>query len=643
MTNYKLKKDETESESQITRNDLILQSIGEGVCVIDKESRISFANDSALKMLSWQMGDLVGQNYEKILFAEQTEDETNISPIEFARAEKEKIHVNKETFHRQNGTSFLAEYDCIPLSDNNLVIVFCDITERCDLEEAVTQARDAALQSAEEKANFLANMSHEIRTPLNGIIGITGFLAETKLSNQQRDYVETLNTSANLLLDIVNDILDFSKIEAGKLELEETDFDLREIIAETIKLFIPQAFNKRNRLKFEIEENVETALRGDAGRLRQILHNLLSNAVKFTEDGRVKLKILQDADDFLRFEISDTGIGIEKEKQTEIFEPFAQADVSTTRRFGGTGLGLAISKQLVQKMGGKIGVVSEAGKGATFWFTAKIARQQNPPKILPIKNGNSEIDKSHIKVLIVEDNPVNQQVALGRLHQLGITAELAENGLEAVEAVKNKDYHLILMDCRMPKMDGYEATREIRKLGENLKIIAMTASVTAEEREKCLFAGMDDYLTKPMSIEGLTAALDKHFSLKVTAESIETDFAGHPLAEIVEAKTLKNFIEIEARGEKNFAREMLNLYLKHSETQLSELKSAFANRNLNLVKNKAHALRGSSANIGLTNLFQEFNDLEQTVESDWLAAERIFNKILGEFVELKEKVSQLEK
>lgn len=650
MANYKLKRAKEEWANRIARNDLILQSIGEGVCVIDKENCISFVNDSALEMLGWKWEDLICQRYEKALFGEnieeQKEDEAIINPIQFARVEGEKIHVNTETFYRQDGTDFLVEYDCIPLRENDeivgIILNFKDITEHRDLELAVSQARDTALKSAQEKANFLANMSHEIRTPLNGIIGITGFLSQTNLSDEQKDYVETLNVSANLLLDIVNDILDFSKIEAGKFELEETDFDLREIIAETIKLFIPQAFKKRNKLEFEIEETVQTALCGDAGRLRQILHNLLSNAVKFTEEGKVKLKILKDSDDFLRFEISDTGIGIEKEKQAEIFEPFAQGDISTTRRFGGTGLGLAISKQIVQMMGGKMGVESEVGKGARFWFTAKIACQQTP-KISPKENSGFPFDKSQIKVLIVEDNPVNQQVALGGLRRLGIEADLAENGLEAVEAVKNSEYQLILMDCRMPKMDGYQATREIRQRSEKVKIIAMTASVTADERQKCLVAGMDDYLAKPISIETLAQTLDKHLSINISNESIETSFVEHPLSEIIESKILKNFIEIEGRGEKNFAREMLNLYLKHSETQLCELKSGFANRNLNLVKNKAHALRGSSANIGLTDLFQEFNNLEQTVESNWLKAEQILNKILEKFVELQEKVSQLEK
>ena len=650
MPNQKLKKDE-KWQNQIARNDLILQSIGEGVCVIDTENLISFANNSASKMLGWKQENLIGKRYEKVFFGEDFEEQNadeNINPIQFARLEGETIHVNTETFFHRNGTDFLVEYSCIPLRESGeivgVVVTFKDITEHRDLEIAVSKARDAALESAQEKANFLANMSHEIRTPLNGIIGITDFIANTNLSGEQKDYVETLKTSANLLLNIVNDILDFSKIEARKLELEETDFDLREIIAETIKLFIPQAFKKKNKLEFEIDESVKTALCGDAGRLRQILHNFLSNAIKFTEEGKVKLKVFKESDNFLRFEVSDTGIGIEEEKKAEIFQPFAQADVSTTRRFGGTGLGLAISRQLVQMMSGKIGLESEVGKGSKFWFTAQIACQQNSAKNLSEEKTILPIKKDEIRVLIVDDNPVNRDVALGKLRQLGIKADVAEDGFEAIEAVKNYDYNLILMDCRMPKMDGYEATRKIRRLGEKsekLKVVAMTASVTADERENCLAAGMDDYLAKPISIKDLENTFAKHLSLKVLLETSELKAVGHPLYEIIEAKTLKSFIEIEGRGEKNFAQEMLSLYLKHSEAQLSELKSGFANRNLDLVKNKAHALRGSSANIGLTDIFQEFNDLEQLVESNWLEAEKILNRILEKFRELQEKVSHL--
>lgn len=654
MPKSKITTDKEKWQNRIVRNEMILQSIGEGVCVVDKENRISYTNSSARKMLGWEEEDLLFRRYEPILFgtALPQENEVIISPIQFALQEGETIHVNTETFYRQDGTSFLVEYVCIPLRENDeivgVVVTFQDISERRDLESAVSQARDTAIEAAQEKANFLANMSHEIRTPLNGIIGITSLLAETNLAKEQRDYVETLQTSSNLLLDIVNDILDFSRIEAGKLELEEIDFDLQQIIAETLRLFTPQAIKKKIQLEFEIQETEELALRGDAGRLRQILNNLLGNAIKFTEKGKVSLKISQENNEFWRFEIIDTGIGIKPEKQTKIFEPFSQADISTTRQFGGTGLGLAISKQLVQMMSGEIGVESEYNQGSKFWFTAKLEKQRldiygeagfiNEPPLIYKPN--------ELRVLVVEDNLINQEVAIGRLRQLGIYGDVAGNGLAAVKILQNKEYDLVLMDCRMPEMDGFEATRQIRQINNHLKrpqIIAMTASVTIEEREKCLLAGMDDYLAKPMTIEALAQMLNKHFSLTFAPQrlDVEENFIQHPFAQILDANTLKNFLEIEARGEKHFVEEMLSLYLKHTDTQLSELKNAFDNRNPEIVKSKAHALRGSSGNIGLNDLFEEFTNLEEIVENDLIEAEKILNRILQKFLELKTKVSYL--
>ncbi len=645
------------SQSQIIRNQMILQSVAEGICVIDLENKISFANPSAVKMLGWEGQDLIGQRYE-IIFSkepifEPAEDEVYLFPIQFALIEGEMSHVNTETFYRRDGTSFLVEYICVPLRENGeivaAVVTFQDISERRDLENAVDQARKSALEATRAKANFLANMSHEIRTPLNGIIGITELLASTSLSNEQTNYVETLKTSANLLLEIVNDILDFSKIEANKLELETIGFDLRKIIADTLQLFAPEAVKKRIQLKFEIEKDVVTMLQGDAGRLRQILNNLVSNAVKFTSDGEVFIKIESKAEDVLRFEITDTGIGIEKDKLEIIFEPFMQGDVSTTRYFGGTGLGLAISKQLVNMMGGEIGVESEVGKGTTFWFTAKFSRQlsvEKEPELVKTNIFNKYQEKTP-KILVVEDNQINQEVALGRLRQLGIIADVAQNGLEALKSVKSKKYDLILMDCRMPEMDGFEATRQIRQLNgsaRNVKIIAMTASVTADEHEKCLAAGMDDYLAKPMTIEDLAETLSRHLQLEISLKRLdaEANFIQHPLTEILDAKILKNFLEIESRGEKNFAQEMLAIYLKHSETQLVELKNAFLERNRELVKNKAHSLKGSSGNIGIINLFQKFGDLEEKVEKDdWISIEKMIFTILQEFNELKAKVSHL--
>lgn len=657
MTNYKSQSKVAEDlHEQIALNELILQSIGEGVCVVDQEKKISFANAAAVKMLGWDLEELISQDYQEIFFGNsknnsQPEYLDAFSPIQFALLEGETIQVNSEIFCRKNKTNFVVEYSCVPLLKDNkivgVVVTFQDISERLDLEKAVAKARDKALEMAQEKANFLANMSHEIRTPLNGIIGISELLAETNLSIGQKDYIETLKSSANLLLNIVNDILDFSKIEAGKLQLEETDFNLSELINKTIKLFKPQSLKKQIKLDFEIQTNVKTELCGDAGRLRQVLHNLIGNAIKFTENGSVLIKVSSQKDNLLRFEISDTGIGIDPSKQSKIFEPFAQADISTTRQFGGTGLGLAISKQIVEMMDGEIGVESELNKGSTFWFTAYF----KTPSIIEATDISTKDDYdyltklSKINVLVVDDNPINQEVALGKLNKFGIKTDAVENGFKAIEIVQEKKYDLILMDCRMPKMDGFETTRQIRELEtetKNIKIIAMTASVENDERQRCFDVGMNDYLTKPLSDETLIAILEKHLLLSISSNcQNQPNVNRHPLEEIIDAKTLQGFIEIENRGEKNFVQEMINLFLGHAETQLAELKNGFAVRDINLIKNKSHLLRGSSGNIGLLDLFQEFTHLEEIVENDWFEAETTLNRILEKFNKVKIKVSYL--
>ncbi len=660
MNNGKAKKDNDFWQKEVARNEKILQSIGNGVFVIDKENLISFVNQFAVKLLGWEITDLISERYEVILFGKDKDsenipdDDSIISPIQFALIEGETTHVNAETFYCRDGSSFLVEYTCVPLLENEeiigAVITFQDITERRDLEIAVSEARDTALEIAKEKANFLANMSHEIRTPLNGIIGISEFLGETNLSVEQQDYVGTLKISSKLLLDIVNDILDFSKIEAGKLELEESDFDLREIVAETIKLFIPEAYKRKINLEFDIQEDIDNELHTDAGRLRQILNNLIGNAIKFTENGKVSLIVSKKDVGILHFEVIDTGIGIERRKQNKIFEPFSQADISTTRQFGGTGLGLAISKQLVEMMGGKIGVESEIGMGSKFWFTIKLKENLNAAGKLSadidLVTSVFPSDPHDLKVLVVDDNQINQEVALGRLQQLGIFAEVVNNGKEAVEICEKNEFDLILMDCRMPIMDGFQSTALLRRLKapfKQPKIIAMTASVTADERARCLASGMDDYLTKPMTIDALEQTLNKHFSLQITPRrlDVEANFIQHPLAQIIDEKTLKSFIEIEERGEKDFTAEMLSLYLKHTETQLSELNTAFSNQDIEIVKNKVHSLRGSSGNIGLNQLFQDFINLEEVVENNWLEAAVILKEITDKFAILKTKVSYL--
>jgi len=385
-------------------------------------------------------------------------------------------------------------------------------------KEKAQQMAETALLANHAKSEFLANMSHEIRTPMNGVIGMVNLLLEADLPSSQREYAQTIKTSADALLLIINDILDFSKIEAGKMSFEKINFDLSETVKEVLELMASQAQDKGLSLTHHFEPQTWTHLVGDPTRLRQILLNLVSNAIKFTEQGKVSLEITQTGetpeDVELSFSVHDTGIGMPEEIQKRIFQSFTQADASTTRKYGGTGLGLAICRKLVELMAGTIEVVSIPGKGSTFTFTVPFAKQTPAPNSpsISVANGKSArltqttalpILPPNFRILLAEDGKINQLVAIKVLEKLGYTADIVTNGIEAIEAWQRNKYPIILMDCHMPDMDGYEATRKIRELEakENLKhtqIIAMTASAMTGDREFCIAAGMNDYTAKPI-------------------------------------------------------------------------------------------------------------------------------------------------
>jgi signal transduction histidine kinase len=404
-----------------------------------------------------------------------------------------------------------------------------DVSERRLIQAELTRARDAALAASKAKGEFLATMSHEIRTPLNAVIGLTGLLLDMDLTPGQREYAELIRTSGDELLEMVNGILDFSGIESGGLTLDLAEFDLRQTIEESLSPFLSQAREKGLHLLITVDAAVPPRLVGDAARIGEILANLARNAVEFTERGSIFVRVsaagTNEGSALLRIEVEDTGLGISPEDQTRLFEAFTQVDGSMARRHGGIGLGLAMCARLVSLMQGQIGVDSKPGRGSTFWFTVNLAfasGAETPRTVRRRETTGALSTPPHPgtpRVLLAEDNRVNQRLTLAQLSKLGYRADVVMNGQEALDALEGVAYDVILMDCQMPGLDGLEATRRIRhaeiekstssKSMCHVHIIALTANAMPGDRELCLGAGMDDYVVKPIRIEALQAALER--------------------------------------------------------------------------------------------------------------------------------------
>jgi signal transduction histidine kinase/ActR/RegA family two-component response regulator len=405
-------------------------------------------------------------------------------------------------------------------------LVFQDVTSRDEKERELRQqrqelasARDNAEAASRAKSDFLASMSHEIRTPLNAVLGVTALLQDTELDSEQAGYVATAQRSGNLLLALINDILDFSALESGKIELETRGFSVRGLMNDVQAMFLTTATGSGLALTYDVADDVPPTVFGDENRIRQVMLNLVSNALKFTRTGGVRMRVDLDRDVdnphtastfALRITVVDTGIGISPDRQERIFQPFTQVDASTTRKYGGTGLGLSICRLIAHHLHGSMELRSEVGKGSCFTFTVPVVvTGATVPGPCPVTVHEPE-DLSALRVLLAEDDATNRMVALRMLSRLGVTADVAEDGAQAVEAVRDNDYDLVLMDVHMPRMDGVAATGEIHRLtgqGRRPTIVALTATALEGDRERLLSAGMDGYLSKPVTLAALSTLL----------------------------------------------------------------------------------------------------------------------------------------
>jgi PAS domain S-box-containing protein len=779
------KKSDLAKESLINseaRLEQLLQSTDQGIYSVNMDGCCTFINSPGLHILGYQLEECIGKNLHELIHHSHMDGVRYPlvdSPSHLALLNGTSYRTENDLLWRKDGTSFPANLSSNPLIENGklsgAVVTFSDITERKNFLEQLTAAKERAEAASVAKSSFLATMSHEIRTPMNGVIGMTGMLLETNLTAEQTEFAEIIRKSGENLLTIINEILDFSKIEAGKLDLEIINFDLRVTLEDTAEMLSLRAADVGLELICRIDPAVPSHIKGDPGRLRQIITNLAGNAIKFTRTGEVIISasLQSDTDGVatILFEVQDTGIGIPESRLAAIFNPFTQADGSTTRKFGGTGLGLSICKQLTEMMGGSLGVTSKEGEGSTFWFVISFERlafshckvsnslmrpekadltkarilvvddnatnrklmitllrhwgcrhevaadgeialaklreaahigdpfrialldQEMPnmdgmelgrlikadPQLAPIlmvmvtslaRRGDvaildqigfagylhkpvrqaqlysclalvlvrdeeklngvvhqqplgiitrhtfAESGKPGVRLLLAEDNVINQKVAQHMLKTLGYRTDVVADGREAIRALEMIDYDLVLMDCQMPEMDGFEATVEIRTPGSNVlnhavPIIAMTANATGEDRIKCLGIGMDDYLAKPVHKEELAEMIGKWVNHIIPPKNYAQEKDSPVNTDLYDERSMLERMD----NDHDFVRTILDESAKELPKYLDELRELCKGNDSASIRRQAHTIKGMAANI-CTELLREISFRIETAAKD---------------------------
>ncbi|MGQ4648228.1 response regulator [Lyngbya aestuarii] len=808
-----------EAEAALRRQGLMFETIYDGVIITNLQGRIVDWNPAAERMFGYQKAEVLGKTSE---FIYPGLEPMSLTKQMFDTFIGEGRWTGELEFVRKDGTKGICETVVVPLRDEygqlrSTIGVNRDITERKQYENQLVEAREAALEAARAKAQFLANMSHEIRTPMNGVLGMSELLLTTELTPRQVDFVRTLQMSGEHLLTVINDVLDFSKLEAGEMRLDTDELDLNRCLEEVLDLCSPQAHARDLELALLVNTEVPRQVRGDAGRLRQVLTNLVGNAIKFTHQGEILIEVslitqlpengetqvlsensqseeVQQIQ--LRFAVKDTGIGIAPEDQNKLFQSFSQVDTSNTRKYAGTGLGLAICKQLVELMGGEIGVDSQLGVGSTFWFTgtfSKVATDSSQeaiaqvapgipvsPEILAgkrvlvvddrlvnrqivqyqlqakgmevdeaengmvalsalqaateagkpydvalldmkmpkidgstlgrlilaepdwsqtklvlmtsmhagdtgqplLKSGFSDYlvkpvkesrllqsllkvfspqqqlptvdrqwldkllpeQKQHksLKILLVEDTPVNLKLVRHQVRLLGYQSDSAENGQQALEKLATHQFDIVLMDCQMPVMDGYKATQLLRQregLHRHTIVIGMTAYAMQGDREKCLTAGMDDYLSKPVMVKDLRPVLQQWSDVvKRNSEADSSSSLGETNFDATQLIDWPRLKEISGSADASFQLELVQGFVKDAETLIAEARQALAAQNSYLLANKAHQLKGASSSVAVPAMAELAAKLRDRVEDGDLEGA---SELVTELEKLLEQLKEL--